>query len=81
MGNTISSTCSDLNAYNREGRGMLRCAEAGSVDEMRNLLWADVGYLKYRSVVGGNSAWHKAAKAGQVDALRFMAAQVRWWEG
>lgn len=55
---------------------LLRLAEAGDASSACSILVVDARYLTHASVFGGNTAWHKAAKAGRVAVLDAMAGLI-----
>ncbi len=71
MGNIISCAVID------DGNILLKAAEEGNLGSVGSVLLSDARYLRYRSCLGGNTAWHKAAKNGQLPVLTHMADFVR----
>lgn len=77
MGNIQSAATCVVSARRSEAtKALLRCAEAGDVAELGALLDSDARGVLLSSVFGGNTAWHKAAKAGRVDVLEALKAAV-----
>eukprot|EP00775_Hariotina_reticulata_P011021 gene11021-11175_t len=71
MGNSVSH-CTSVNRRTDPGKELLRCAEAGDTQLLSLILNGDARYLLHSSVFGGNTAWHKAAKAGKLEVLEAM---------
>lgn len=71
MGNSVSH-CTPVNRRTDPGKELLRCAEAGDTQLLSLILNGDARYLLHSSVFGGNTAWHKAAKAGKLEVLEAM---------
>ncbi|WIA09414.1 hypothetical protein OEZ85_008819 [Tetradesmus obliquus] len=82
MGNTASAHAaaggSSMSARIADpGKELLRSAEQGEANVVAWILATDVHYLSHSSVFGGNTAWHKAAKAGRVEVLEAMEQVVQ----
>lgn len=71
MGNT-GSHCTAVYWRTDSGKELLRCAEAGDTQLLSLILNGDARFLLHSSVFGGNTAWHKAAKAGKLEVLEAM---------
>jgi hypothetical protein len=69
MGNGVS-------CFYPEGRELLRVAESGDVEQVKGALNADIALARYRTPTMGNTAWHKAAKAGRLEVLMEMATML-----
>jgi hypothetical protein len=69
MGNGVS-------CFYPEGRELLRVAESGDVAEVKGALHADIALTRYRTLTMGNTAWHKAAKAGRLEVLMEMTTML-----
>lgn len=76
MGNLQSAHFKCTSGRQDLAKEVLRCAEAGDVQELGVILDTDVRYVLHSSVFGGNTAWHKAAKAGRADVLEALRAAV-----
>lgn len=55
---------------------LLKHAAAGDVDALNSVLDDNSRLVSHYSVFGGNSAWHKAAKSGNVPVLEALEAAV-----
>jgi hypothetical protein len=82
MGNTVSGHAavngSSISTRVADpGKELLRSAEQGEASIVTWILASDVHYLSHSSVFGGNTAWHKAAKAGRVEVLEAMEQVVQ----
>ncbi|KAF6259018.1 ankyrin repeat-containing domain protein [Scenedesmus sp. NREL 46B-D3] len=82
MGNTASAyaCASGSSAQARvvdPGKELLRSAEQGEASIVAWILASDAHYLSHSSVFGGNSVWHKAAKAGRVQVLEAVERVVQ----
>jgi ankyrin repeat protein len=82
MGNTASAhTCANSNSAQARvadpGKELLRSAEQGEASVVAWILASDAHYLSHSSVFGGNTAWHKAAKAGRVEVFEAMERVVQ----
>jgi hypothetical protein len=82
MGNTASGHAtaggSSMSARVADpGKELLRSAEQGEASIVAWILASDAHYLSHSSVFGGNTAWHKAAKAGRVEVLEAMEQVVQ----
>eukprot|EP00882_Tetradesmus_deserticola_P015853 GHRQ01016904.1.p1 GENE.GHRQ01016904.1~~GHRQ01016904.1.p1 ORF type:complete len:297 (+),score=82.60 GHRQ01016904.1:1276-2166(+) len=82
MGNTVSAYgCgggSSVQARGTDqGKELLRSAEQGDASVVAWILASDAHYLSHSSVFGGNSAWHKAAKAGRIQVLEALERVVQ----
>ncbi|KAI8474933.1 MAG: ankyrin repeat-containing domain protein [Monoraphidium minutum] len=59
-----------------EGRQLLREVEEGAVAIVDARLKHNLGFVYWSTFSGGNTIWHKAAKAGQLGTLKAMARAV-----
>ncbi len=53
-----------------------QAAEAGSLKDVDAHLHSDLSFVYWSTFSGGNTIWHKAAKAGRLGVLKSMAAIV-----
>lgn len=68
MGNSHSGTRVPLQLAD-PGKELLRCAERGDANVVSLIIACNPGFLSHSSVFGGNTIWHKAAKAGRVEVF------------
>lgn len=66
---SAQSTC----GVTTEGRRLLKAVEDGSLSAVDVHLKGNVGYVYWSTFSGGNTVWHKAAKAGHLGLLKSMA--------
>ena len=59
-----------------EGRQLLKAVEDGAVPDVDSHLHHNLSFVYWSTFSGGNTIWHKAAKAGQLGVLKSMARIV-----